>query len=1146
MKLGGFRALPPASYDGINPVLQEGNDDDDDDDDDDDHESLGQFSQPTVSERSGIMGEDDVDDDGDNDDDDDDNDDDPIGKFSQQTVSQMPEVGGGGDGDHDDDDDDDDDDGDDDSDDHGSIDGQTSILDFRLLDSIDEPQIRSYRSLVNVRRSILLLNLESFFYGSFADELTSFLSTEFLKERSVMRVWIHVNVEFNRESDEGLLTTVAPFAQSPFYVPVVVSIGSHVSTVMSSLIEKIDLFLDSGSGWSVSRILSTQVDLIVYGHQFNQIGYGRAATHQKLYGDCGSYHVDNEGGPILKRIIFSICSTDALCFPLAIGAGLVKNVELLTVWTGKTVQEVEEGKKDLVAAAYRQFDFCDIPEYPCSFSSICLFARRNSSKLLLSIYGISKKKVAKGKKGPKDKADCRPYKIWPVFQTENFLKRTLEEPNLPVIHMVVTGEVSVDLDVDRYHVSLVPCFQSLMRAVKRQSKTQVFCPNCLVRVTTNLTQHNELCHSSKADSSEVRTQLEFPQPGWDQRFQMGLGAATQPIWAAMDTETAQVAVEDKMLFGELSECQGSLTPISFSSFFGFNLGVQSLPRLLPKVYVGKDVIANFYEQAMLELSFLQSVLRRTCFPIDMTEAEELLRGIVTHCSNCQRAFVDSAMIHAHHEHTQEKRNFLGYLCFKCNAKVSRLQPGICLIQNLKGFESKMLVSSVTHPKVRKMVERMQVYVKSSDNVSSIYLTFKCVLCNPELLPKARLPFRVFGPNKSTLNDRLDAEFTEMISSIEGRREEERVVDEITPEERAGVDAVIDRFSGLIDDGWGSDEDSEGEEEEEEEGDHLEDDSTDDNAEEGSGEELEGEGGYARGRGGRGSDGGKVLWSSGPTMNEKHAQCIHHPKERTLIIRDSLNFLSASLEKSCKSVQACFQTAECGNLKAPFALTASRCECVECGHLYHLPTDARFMCDFAQDFFNNVQVCNKICLKSIFPYSHLNRVLDEDGEIDEAVLEAPIPEFEFFHNELTDPKASSGQVSRIEYDELIATMSALGIFSFGDLLGFYNVCDTLQVLLCIRTIDKYYFSEFGLSTLRYGSLSSFAYQVLLKGLSSRYGRGVECLSSLEMKTFLSEGIYGGLGSVLKHGGKLTKANGVELPEFDVKAPQRHILPLDVNR
>ena len=55
-----------------------------------------------------------------------------------------------------------------------------------------------------------------------------------------------------------------------------------------------------------------------------------------------------------------------------------------------------------------------------------------------------------------------------------------------------------------------------------------------------------------------------------------------------------------------------------------------------------------------------------------------------------------------------------------------------------------------------------------------------------------------------------------------------------------------------------------------------------------------------------------------------------------------------------------------------------------------------------------------------------------------------------------------------------------------------------------------------------------------------------MSSLEMKTFLSEGIYGGLGSVLKHGGKLTKANGVELPEFDVKAPQRHILPLDVNR
>ena len=143
----------------------------------------------------------------------------------------------------------------------------------------------------------------------------------------------------------------------------------------------------------------------------------------------------------------------------------------------------------------------------------------------------------------------------------------------------------------------------------------------------------------------------------------------------------------------------------------------------------------------------------------------------------------------------------------------------------------------------------------------------------------------------------------------------------------------------------------------------------------------------------------MLWETGPTMNEKHVQCIHHRKERTLILRDSLNFLSASLEKSCKSVQACFQTTECGNSKAPFLLTSNRCECNECHHLYHLPTDARFMCEFALDFFNDIQVRNKICLKSIFPYAHLNRVLDVNGEIDHRVLEAPIPEFHFFHNQL---------------------------------------------------------------------------------------------------------------------------------------------------
>ena len=166
--------MPPASYDSINPDLQEGDDEDDDD------EPIGDFSQPTFSQTSGMGG-----------DDDDDND-------------------------HDDGDGNDDDD--DDSDDDGSIDGQTSILNFRLLESLNAPQIRSYRSLVNVRHSTLLLNLESFLYGPYADELSNFLSVEFLRQRSVMRVWIHVNVEFTEESDDGVLTTVAPFAQSPFYV----------------------------------------------------------------------------------------------------------------------------------------------------------------------------------------------------------------------------------------------------------------------------------------------------------------------------------------------------------------------------------------------------------------------------------------------------------------------------------------------------------------------------------------------------------------------------------------------------------------------------------------------------------------------------------------------------------------------------------------------------------------------------------------------------------------------------------------------------------------------------------------------------------------------------------------------------------------
>ena len=130
---------------------------------------------------------------------------------------------------------------------------------------------------------------------------------------------------------------------------------------------------------------------------------------------------------------------------------------------------------------------------------------------------------------------------------------------------------------------------------------------------------------------------------------------------------------------------------------------------------------------------------------------------------------------------------------------------------------------------------------------------------------------------------------------------------------------------------------------------------------------------------------------------------------------------------------------------------------------HIPTDVPFMCDFAVDFFNDRKFVDAVCLKSIFPYSSLNRLVDgATGLIQESVLLEPIPPISEFKNDLTDPKSGSGELSQSDYDSLKQLTNELGIHTFGELLFYYNVCDVYQVLLCMRVIEKYYYEKFGLS------------------------------------------------------------------------------------
>ena len=62
------------------------------------------------------------------------------------------------------------------------------------------------------------------------------------------------------------------------------------------------------------------------------------------------------------------------------------------------------------------------------------------------------------------------------------------------------------------------------------------------------------------------------------------------------------------------------------------------------------------------------------------------------------------------------------------------------------------------------------------------ICFRCLLCEPHLIPTKRQKFRTFGPNRDALEIRLDEEFQTMVTTIRERIREEE-------EERARLEAA---------------------------------------------------------------------------------------------------------------------------------------------------------------------------------------------------------------------------------------------------------------------------------------------------------------------------------------------------------------------
>ena len=214
----------------------------------------------------------------------------------------------------------------------------------------------------------------------------------------------------------------------------------------------------------------------------------------------------------------------------------------------------------------------------------------------------------------------------------------------------------------------------------------------------------------------------------------------------------------------------------------------------------------------------------------------------------------------------------------------------------------------------------------------------------------------------------------------------------------------------------------------------------------------------------------------------------------------------------------------------------------------------------------------------FPYSYLDKLIDANGELDQSILSGPIPSKELFTNDLRDPRAESGvdELSQAQYDDFLQMTRDFGINSFGALLAHYNLADCLLTHAVVAVINRFYFAEFGLTLLRFSSLSKFAFTVLLKGATDDMKVGVETLMNVREKAFLQRGVFGGLFHTLYQGiaktdnivvensirlfnlffnffqfffeltgGKPRYTNGIDFPGFLSYILQRLILSFDIN-
>ena len=174
----------------------------------------------------------------------------------------------------------------------------------------------------------------------------------------------------------------------------------------------------------------------------------RLRREEIRFGPNARFHQNSRGKFYLTRCLASVCSRFNDCVQTAIGYGIMgmNNRQFKKIASlGK--HSFEMNRLTAIAIAHQNFDMSMFAnsQGPCSWEEISLFQRRNSSRVALNIYGISRRSENQ-------------YRIFPhMISDQNYSGKL-------TINLVVTSKIPANDEVQcvRYHVNFVLNWSMLM------------------------------------------------------------------------------------------------------------------------------------------------------------------------------------------------------------------------------------------------------------------------------------------------------------------------------------------------------------------------------------------------------------------------------------------------------------------------------------------------------------------------------------------------------------------------------------------------------------------------------------------------------------------------------------------------------------